>query len=238
MHKHGCVARFGWGKAENLEIRREGGLCGFGCGTTLRQDDAKQIEELKAQCLHRVVSIHGGEEGAGRETKAQRDYARAAVRAGASLVLGHHSHVVGGIEVYQGATIVYSLGNFCFGGNTNPADKDTFIFQQRFELGADGRSGGGLVIPCSVTGKQGKKRLPPVPLTGSAAERVLGRIERLSNASSERGPGRVAGEAERGDGTAGGSGPGFYKPPPERATGPPNPLSANALNQNPNSAWR
>jgi poly-gamma-glutamate synthesis protein (capsule biosynthesis protein) len=53
---------------------------------------------------------------------------------------------VGGIEVYRGATIVYSLANFCFGGNLNPDDKDTFIFQQTFEL----REGGPVPVETVV----------------------------------------------------------------------------------------
>ena len=42
-------------------------------------------------------------------------------------MIGHHPHVVQGIESYKGVNIVYSLGNFCFGGKKNPTDKDTFI---------------------------------------------------------------------------------------------------------------
>ena len=60
--------------------------------------------------------------------------AHSAIDNGADLVLGHHPHVLEGIEVYNGKNIVYSLGNFCFGGNSNPSDKDTMIFQQTFTV--------------------------------------------------------------------------------------------------------
>lgn len=180
--KKAGVARFGWGKTEILTIKGvKVGLCGFGVWYGSVSTMERQIKALKAQCALVVASIHGGEEGEGRALKVQRDYARAAVRAGAGLVLGHHPHVVGGIETYRGATIVYSLGNFCFGGNTDPDDKDTFIFQQTFEVGADGPvAAGTLVIPCTVSGKKDRNDYQPAPLTGSAAERVLGRIEKLS----------------------------------------------------------
>jgi poly-gamma-glutamate synthesis protein (capsule biosynthesis protein) len=141
----------------------------------------KEIQDLKKQCDVVIASIHGGEEGEGLALKVQRSYGRAAVQAGASLVLGHHPHVVGGIEKYQGATIVYSLGNFCFGGNLNPDDKDTFIFQQTFTIGADGpEASSELVIPCSISGSRSKNDYQPAPLTGDGAQRVLTRIEKLS----------------------------------------------------------
>jgi poly-gamma-glutamate synthesis protein (capsule biosynthesis protein) len=185
--KKAGVVRFGWGKTEILDIKGvKVGLCGFGVWYGSIGAMEKQIKALKKQCDLVIASIHGGEEGEGRALKVQRDYARAAVRAGAGLVLGHHPHVVGGIEKYRGATIVYSLGNFCFGGNMNPDDKDTFIFQQTFEVGPDGPvAAGELVIPCSVSGRSDRNDYQPVPLSGSAAERVLGRIEKLSKGFGE-----------------------------------------------------
>jgi poly-gamma-glutamate synthesis protein (capsule biosynthesis protein) len=111
------VARFGWGKTEILEIKGvRVGLIGFGVWYGSVSTLEKQIKALKKDCDLVIASLHGGEEGEGRALKVQRDYARAAVRAGANLVLGHHRTWVGGIETYKGATIVYSLGNFCFGG--------------------------------------------------------------------------------------------------------------------------
>ena len=103
--------------------------------------------------LPTIVSIHGGEEKEYKPTKDQIKYCRGAVDAGADLVLGHHPHVINGIETYKGVKIVYSLANFCFGGNKNPDDKDTFIFQQAFVINADGTLTPGEinVIPCSVS---------------------------------------------------------------------------------------
>lgn len=50
---------------------------------------------------------------------------------GADLVLCHHPHVYGPILTYNGKYIVGSLGNFCFGGNYIPKDKDTQISSRR-----------------------------------------------------------------------------------------------------------
>jgi poly-gamma-glutamate synthesis protein (capsule biosynthesis protein) len=61
-----------------------------------------------------AVSLHWGEEHAALPRPGQRSLARALVDAGADAVIGHHPHVVQGVEFYRGAPIVYSLGNFVF----------------------------------------------------------------------------------------------------------------------------
>jgi len=71
-----------------------------------------QIRELAGDVDHVVVSIHWGEERFLVPSPQQIAQARAMVDAGATLVLGHHPHVIQGVENYRGATIVYSLGNF------------------------------------------------------------------------------------------------------------------------------
>lgn len=81
-----------------------------------------------------IVSFHWGTERKYYPNSKQKSLGHYAINCGASLVLGHHPHVLQGIEQYKGRYIVYSLGNFCFGGNSNPKDKDTMIFQQTFTL--------------------------------------------------------------------------------------------------------
>ncbi|MCK4595090.1 CapA family protein [bacterium] len=61
-----------------------------------------------------VVSLHAGDEYAPRENALQRNFARAAIDAGADIVVGHHPHVLEPIEVYRGRLICYSLGNYVF----------------------------------------------------------------------------------------------------------------------------
>lgn len=60
------------------------------------------------------VSMHAGDEYTGAVNDKQRRFARAAIDAGADIVLGHHPHVVQEIEEYKGKLIFYSLGNFIF----------------------------------------------------------------------------------------------------------------------------
>ena len=73
---------------------------------------ADQIRRLQREVDHVIVSLHWGEERFMIPSPAQVEQAHALAEAGASLVLGHHPHVVQGMEVWQGVPILYSLGNF------------------------------------------------------------------------------------------------------------------------------
>lgn len=95
-------------------------------------DTIQEVKDQGAQVI--IVSFHWGTEKSNIPDDIQKTLAHLAVDQGADLVVGHHPHVLQGIEKYQGKNIVYSLGNFCFGGNKNPSDKDTMIFQQTFTV--------------------------------------------------------------------------------------------------------
>jgi len=69
-----------------------------------------------------VVILHWGTELATRPDRNQVAFAHALINAGADAVVGHHPHVLQGIERYHGGVIAYSLGNFVFGGN----DRDSY----------------------------------------------------------------------------------------------------------------
>jgi poly-gamma-glutamate capsule biosynthesis protein CapA/YwtB (metallophosphatase superfamily) len=70
-----------------------------------------QIRDLRAQVNHVIVSVHWGEERFFIPSPTQIDQAHALIDAGASMVLGHHPHVVQGLEMHGGSPILYSLGN-------------------------------------------------------------------------------------------------------------------------------
>ncbi|MEM1028847.1 MAG: CapA family protein [Myxococcota bacterium] len=129
-----------------------------------------------------IVSFHWGMEGSHVTHPLQRALGRAAVDAGADLVLGHHPHVVQGIERYRGRPIVYSLGNFVFGANSQPADRDAFIYRARFDITGSGEVGGvtGEVIPVSMTSDPRRNDFRPRLLQGVAADRVRKKIDALS----------------------------------------------------------
>lgn len=143
----------------------------------------EMIKNERDWCDVLVVMIHWGEERVYDPTDEQQRYGHAIIDAGADLVLGSHPHVVGAVEQYNGKYIVYSLGNFCFGGNKNPGDKDSMIFQQTFELTADGKlvDNGISIIPCSISSVSDSNDYRPTPLTDTEASRVLRKISLYSN---------------------------------------------------------
>lgn len=73
------------------------------------------IRGLKDSTDFVIVSFHWGGEKLHTPKTYQRSHAHRAVDAGADLVIGHHPHVVQGIEIYRNTPIAYSLGNFIFG---------------------------------------------------------------------------------------------------------------------------
>ena len=81
-----------------------------------------------------IMSFHWGEENAYEPNQTQQILGRYAIEQGMDVVLGHHPHVVQGIERYQKGVIVYSLGNFVFGGNRNPTDKDSLAVQLQLDF--------------------------------------------------------------------------------------------------------
>lgn len=147
-----------------------------GCKTLLD----KTIAEATAENADLIfTSFHWGVEKSSKITDEQSALAHYAIDLGADLVLGHHPHVLQPIEYYNGAYIVYSLANFCFGGNTNPKDKDTMIFQQTFTFTdsvRDKDDNSACVIPCSVSSTTERNDYCPTPQTGTEAERIIKKL--------------------------------------------------------------
>lgn len=129
-----------------------------------------------------IVGFHWGSEKATSPDETQKSLAHTAVDCGADLVVGHHPHVLQGIEKYNGKYIVYSLGNFCFGGNTAPSDTDTIIFRQTFTIRdgnvqADDQID---IVPCSITSADGYNDYKPTPAGEEKAQRIMERLNQYS----------------------------------------------------------
>jgi poly-gamma-glutamate synthesis protein (capsule biosynthesis protein) len=74
----------------------------------------KSIQQVKKDAEILLAVMHGGKELYPYPTPYQMKLYRFIAELGAHAVIGHHSHVIGGYEVYQGVPIIYSLGNFIF----------------------------------------------------------------------------------------------------------------------------
>jgi poly-gamma-glutamate synthesis protein (capsule biosynthesis protein) len=81
---------------------------------TDRAEMVADIARARPAVDYLVVSLHMGLEGARHASEPQRQKARAAIDAGADLVVGHHPHVPQELERYRGKPIAYSLGDFVF----------------------------------------------------------------------------------------------------------------------------
>lgn len=143
------------------------------------------IAKVKADGAELVIVIfHWGNETETVPDTNQMTLGRLAIDEGADLVCGHHPHVLQGIETYKGKNIVYSLGNFCFGGNSSPSDMDTMIFQQTFTITSNGVQTDNVtnIIPCSISSADGYNNYQPTPATGDEATRIKSKIDERSAA--------------------------------------------------------
>ena len=147
------------------------------------KDNIAKVKVDGAQLI--VVIFHWGNETETVPDSNQTTLGRIAIDEGADLVCGHHPHVLQGIETYKGRNIVYSLGNFCFGGNSSPSDMDTMIYQQTFTIDADGVKKDNVtnIIPCSISSAayDGYNNYQPTPAEGDEATRILGKINERSS---------------------------------------------------------
>ena len=147
------------------------------------KDNIAKVKADGAQLI--VVIFHWGNETETVPDSNQTTLGRMAIDLGADLVCGHHPHVLQGIETYKGKNIVYSLGNFCFGGNSSPSDMDTMIYQQTFTIDADGVKKDNItnIIPCSISSAayDGYNNYQPTPAEGDEATRILDKINERSS---------------------------------------------------------
>ena len=165
----------------------KGHLFGFaGCRETDYKNDPsiifKDIGELKKTgCEIIVYQCHWGTEYEGRHNALQEAMARACVRAGADLVVGHHPHVVQGIDWIEGVPVIYSLGNLVFGGTLKLQTYDAALAQVFFDFGEEDKAGIRInIIPIMTSSQAGQKinDFCPVPAEGNDRRRIMELIQK------------------------------------------------------------
>lgn len=143
----------------------------------------KGIKKLRRKGADIIVaSCHWGIERDFFPTDYQQKTAHKIVKWGADLVLGCHPHVLQGIEYYKGKLILYSMGNFCFGGNSNPSDKDTMLFQQTFKLknGKLKKKLNARIIPCRLSSVSDHNDYRPTIVKGDQKKKIIANMNRYS----------------------------------------------------------
>ncbi|MDO4547522.1 MAG: CapA family protein, partial [Clostridia bacterium] len=157
-----------------------------------RETMQKEIQALRKTCDIVVASFHWAnvQQWKANVTTYMRANARAAIKFGADLVLGHHRHLPSGIERYGDKLIVYDLANFITGLKHVGCD-ESMVFQITWRVDETGyiEEAGFKVIPVKTTASSetfyyetttgfGKNGMPinewqPVIATGSEARRII-----------------------------------------------------------------
>lgn len=141
--------------------------------------DIKTLKDKGTQVI--IPYFHWGIERNSKPAEYQIDLAHFSIDSGASMVLGSHPHVIQTIENYKGKLIAYSLANFCFGGNSNPSDKRTFILQSKFNFEGDSlKDIDYKVIPATISSVSHKNDYIPTISTGEKRKSILDYINSLS----------------------------------------------------------
>lgn len=149
---------------------------------TLRERISADINKLRNELGADVVVIefHWGFELAHVSEPYQVRIAHFAIDNGADIIVGAHPHVMQGIEVYNGKIIAYSLGNFCFGANNNPRNKETFILQTTLSRVDDKIEITPHIIPCRISSVTTYNDFRPTPVAGDEANQILNHLNEYS----------------------------------------------------------
>ena len=174
-----------FGNGINRVLKIGGHLFGFGAcrETTYSQSPgtiAEDIENLKAQGAEFIIyQCHWGTEYDAHHSALQEAMARACQRAGADLVIGHHPHVVQGIDMIDGMPVVYSLGNLMFGGTIRLSTFDGLLVQAIFDPERVKNRVRLRLIPILTSSRAGQKinDYQPVIATGRDALRILTQVQ-------------------------------------------------------------
>jgi len=158
------------------------GYTGWEYSNELKTKIINDINELKNQGAEVVIPyFHWGIERSYEPYDVQQNLARFSIENGTNAVVGSHPHVIQSMEKYKGKLIVYSMGNFCFGGNSNPLDKRTFILQFKANMEDDKLVNFEYkVLPVMISSRSDKNDYIPTLATGENKTNILRTLNDLS----------------------------------------------------------
>lgn len=189
LEKQG-IDYFGYEKTLIKEVKgKKIGLIGYSFASNryvpseIKNKVTKSIQKIKDETDVIIVYYHWGMMYETTPTDSQVDFAHYTIDQGADLVVGTHPHIIQGMEIYKGKNIIYSLGNFCYGGNLNPKDIDSMIYQQTFSFEDDQLVDTSYkVIPAVMSSHENKNRnnFQPKILKGNEKERWEKKFKKYS----------------------------------------------------------
>jgi hypothetical protein len=158
------------------------GYTGWEYSNELKTKINNDIKELRSEGAEVVIPyFHWGIERSYEPSDVQQNLARFSIDNGADAVIGSHPHVIQSMENYKGKLIAYSMGNFCFGGNSNPSDKRTFILQLKANMEDDKLVNFEYkVLPAMVSSRSDKNDYIPTLATGENKTNILKMLNELS----------------------------------------------------------
>lgn len=173
------IGHFGYAYEYIAEVKGiKIGFLGYAFPANISDSMKEAITSLKEKTDILIVYYHWGIERDYHANDGQVNLAHETIDLGADLVLGAHPHVLQNTETYKGKKIIYSLGNFCFGGNKNPSDKDTAIYQHTFVLeDKEIIEESNHIIPCSISSTTSRNNYQPKVVEGKQAERILSKMK-------------------------------------------------------------
>ncbi|MCD8216784.1 MAG: CapA family protein [Clostridiales bacterium] len=183
---------YAYSEQSGMYTSEDGVKVGIVSASLLSQSEEKlenmqsQIAELRGEGAEVIIACcHWGIEKDYYPNDYQKTTAHTLIDAGADLIIGNHPHVLQGVEVYEGKVICYSLGNFCFGGNKNPSDKNTMIYQQTFTI-VDGEvqtdAIDAEIIPCRLSTASSYNDYQPTVASGDTKQNIISLVNEYSSA--------------------------------------------------------
>lgn len=143
-------------------------------GTNYPHNIKSNIQQADSLADFTIVAFHWGAEGKNYPKDYQKLFARLAIDYGADLVLGHHPHVLQGLEIYQNRLIAYSLGNFSFSSYSKKSTESMILKVYLSDSGLLYAK----IIPVSIDNN--KIAFQPRILRGAEADSVLAHLQKYS----------------------------------------------------------
>lgn len=144
-------------------------------------DNAKAINDARDKADFVFVIVHGGHEYYNLPSPRMQKQYRFYVDNGADAIVGHHTHCIGGYEIYNNVPIIYSLGNFIF---TLPSKKDVWYEGLLCKLNIEKD----MPIKFEIHPvKQQKKSFQTALLKNSEKDFVFEKIQELNNSIAQEG---------------------------------------------------